>query len=205
MAQVEPVEPFHGTEQNLRFALTMYWDTGTLTWVKGTQGSGGGGGDASAANQVTLIGHVDGIETLLASLDGKVPSLSGGRVPVVAHLTPPSSGGLSTFMASGSDGSTILQATAQEIKATAGQLYAYFIYNPEASVSYVHFYNSTAAGVTVGTTSPKFSLPIPAGAAANVSLVQGAEFTTAISCAATTTAGGNTSPATGVSLVAFYN
>lgn len=74
MAQVEPVEPFHGTEQNLRFSLTMVWDTGTLAWVKGTQGAGGGGGDASAANQVTIIGHVDGIETLLSSIDGNLPS-----------------------------------------------------------------------------------------------------------------------------------
>lgn len=51
MAQVEPVEPFHGTEQNLRFALTMYWDTGTLTWVKGTQGSGGGDGGGTEYTQ----------------------------------------------------------------------------------------------------------------------------------------------------------
>jgi hypothetical protein len=40
--------------------------------------SGGGGGDASAANQLTqiarqdtIIGHVDGLEALLTSLDGK--------------------------------------------------------------------------------------------------------------------------------------
>lgn len=243
MTQVEPVDPFHGTEQNLRFSLTMYWDTNTLEWVKGTQGSGGGGGDASAANQVTG-------NTSLSSIDGKVATaakqdtaqtsfgattdaeatgdgsiiailkrlrtLLSGTLTVASHavtnagtfavqLTPPTSGGLLTFMASGSDGSSILVATAQAIKATAGQLYGYYAYNPEAAVTFVHFYNTAAASVTVGTTNPHFTIPVPAGSAANLSIPQGVEFTNAgWSCAATTTAGGNTAPATGVSLVVWY-
>lgn len=278
MAQVEPVDPFDGREQNLRFSLTMYWDTNTLEWVKGTQGSGGGGGggDASAANQVT--GNAS-----LASIDSKIPALGqalaaastpvvltaaqeaaltppaaitgfatsakqdtaqasfgatndaeatgdgsiiailkrlrtllSGTLTVAAHavtnagtfavqLTPPTSGGLLTFMASGSDGSSILVATAQAIKATAGQMYGYYAYNPEAAVTFVHFYNTAAASVTVGTTSPQMTIAIPAGSAANLSIPQGIEFTNAgWSCAATTTAGGNTAPATGVSLVAWY-
>lgn len=36
---------------------------------------GGSGGDASAANQTTIIGHVDGIETLLTSIAGYVDGL----------------------------------------------------------------------------------------------------------------------------------
>jgi hypothetical protein len=114
-------------------------------------------------------------------------------------------GGLSTFMASGSDGSSILVATAQAIKASAGQMYGYYAYNPEAAVTFVHFYNTAAASVTVGTTNPLFTIAIPAGAAANLSIAQGITFSNAgWSCAATTTAGGNTAPATGVSLVVWY-
>lgn len=47
-------------------------------------GGGGGGGDASAANQLTIIGHVDGIETLigttnttLTTIDGRVDGIEG--------------------------------------------------------------------------------------------------------------------------------
>jgi hypothetical protein len=46
-------------------------------------------GAATGANQSTIIGHVDGIEGLLtaidtdtSSIDGKLPVLSGGRIPV---------------------------------------------------------------------------------------------------------------------------
>lgn len=124
---------------------------------------------------------------------------------IITTLQPHTAGGLSTFMASGSDGSSILVATAQAIKASAGQLYGYYLYNPEAAATFVHFYNTAAASVTVGTTNPLFTVVVPAGAAANLSIPQGITFSNAgWSCAATTTAGGNTAPATGVSLVAWY-
>lgn len=123
----------------------------------------------------------------------------------IVTVQPHTAGGLTTFMASGSDGSTILQATAQAVKASAGQLYGYYAYNPEAAVSFVHFYNVAAASVTVGTTNPLFTIAIPAGSAANLSIPQGILFSNAgWSVAATTTAGGNTAPATGVSLVCWY-
>jgi hypothetical protein len=51
-------------------------------------------GAATEAKQDTLIGHVDGVESLLTaidadtgSIDGKLPALSGGKVPVVGPLT----------------------------------------------------------------------------------------------------------------------
>jgi hypothetical protein len=51
------------------------WDTNALTWVPMEQPGGSGAGDASAANQVTG-------NTSLASIDGKLPALSAGRIPV---------------------------------------------------------------------------------------------------------------------------
>ena len=136
--------------------------------------------------------------------DGGAARMTLDRKQIVT-LQPHTTGGLTTAMFSGSDGSSILVATAQVVKASAGQLYGYYAYNPEAAVSFVHFYNTAAASVTVGTTNPLFTIPIPAGAAANLSIPQGITFSNAgWSVAATTTAGGNTAPATGVSLVAWY-
>jgi hypothetical protein len=120
----------------------------------------------------------------------------------IVTVQPHTAGGATTFMASGSDGSSILVATKQTIKASAGQLYGYYAYNPEAAVTFVHFYNTDT--VTVGTTNPQMTIAIPAGSAANLAIPVGISFSTAISCSATTTAGGNTAPATGVSLVAWY-
>lgn len=132
---------------------------------------------------------------------GNTPNTS----PWLTQNTPATSGGLTTAMFSGSDGSTILVATAQVIKASAGQLYGYYLYNPEAAVTFVHFYNTAQGSVTVGTTNPLFSLAIPAGSAANLMTDTGIPFSNAgWSIAATTTAGGNTAPGTGVSAVVWY-
>lgn len=122
----------------------------------------------------------------------------------VVTTVPHTVAGLSTFMASGSDGSSILVATAQAVKASAGQVYGYYLYNPEAAVTFVHFYNTAQGSVTVGTTNPLFSIQLPAGAAANMTFPFGVAFSTAITIAATTTAGGNTAPSTGVSATIWY-
>jgi len=47
-----------------------------------------GGGDASAANQTTIIGHIDGVETLLTSIDSSNSRLtsSAGRKTVGSAL-----------------------------------------------------------------------------------------------------------------------
>lgn len=144
-----------------------------------------------AANSGVDIGDVD------------VTSISAGTNLIGdVGIQPRTTNGLDTFMASGSDGSSILVATKQTIKASAGKLYGWYIYNPEAAVSFVHIYNTDT--VTVGTTNPQMTLAIPAGSAANVMSDIGITFSTAMSCSATTTAGGNTAPSTGVSAVFFY-
>lgn len=123
----------------------------------------------------------------------------------IVTTQPHTAGGLSTFMASGSDGSTILSNAAQVIKASAGQLYGYYIYNPNSSATFVHFYNTAAGSVTVGTTNPLFTLTIPATSAANLMGTMGVAFSNAgWSIATTTTAGGNSAPATGLDAVVWY-
>ena len=165
----------------------------------------------SLASLPALAAGTNGIGKLTANSgvdigDVDVTSIAAGTNLIGdVGIQPRTSGGLTTFMASGSDGSSILVATAQAVKASAGQLYGYYVYNPEAAVTFLHWYNTAAASVTVGTTNPMMSFAIPAGAAANLSFPAGVVFSNAgWSVAATTTAGGNTAPATGLSLVAWY-
>jgi len=147
-----------------------------------------------AANSGVDIGDVD------------VTSISAGTNLIGdVGVQPRTTNGLDTFMASGSDGSSILVATAQAVKTSAGKVYGYYLYNPEAAVTFVHFYNAGTGSVTVGTTNPLMTLAIPAGSAANLGVNDiGITFGTAITIAATTTAGGNTAPATGVSAVIWF-
>lgn len=90
------------------------------------------------------------------------------------------SGGCSIFR------SLDLDETEEEVKATAGQVYGYYVSNSGAAAAYLKFYNATAASVTVGTTTPVLTLLVPAGAAANVGLPYPVAFSTAITVAATT-------------------
>lgn len=180
-----------------------------------------GSGNATGALRVELANNGTGLVGLNAGSNaiGKLAANSGvdiGDVDVTSisagtnligdvGVQPRTTNGLDTFMASGSDGSSILVATAQSVKGSAGKVYGYYLYNPEAAVTFVHFYNTASGSVTVGTTNPLFTLPVPAGSAANLGVNDiGITFGTAITIAATTTAGGNTAPATGVSAVIWY-
>jgi hypothetical protein len=93
---------------------------------------------------------------------------------------PHASGGLSIFR------SLDLDETEEDIKTSAGQLYGYYFYNAAASARYLKFYNATAANVTVGTTTPVLTIPVPATTAGHVSFEHGIAFGTAISAAVTT-------------------
>lgn len=124
--------------------------------------------------------------------------------PVFVTVTPSTTGGWSTFMASAADGSTALVATAQAVKASAGLLGGWYISNPNTSSAFVEIWDVASGSVTVGTTNPKILLEIPASSAANVEFTNGINFGTAITIAATTTAGGNTAPSTGLNANFFY-
>ena len=77
-----------------------------------------------------------------------------------------------------------LGLTAVAVKATAGQLWWYFITNQHATLfRYIHFYDLAQADVTVGTTVPKLTFAFPSAAAANVAL-EGINFDVAITVAA---------------------
>jgi hypothetical protein len=120
-------------------------------------------------------------------------------------LTPTTTGGLSVGNFTGGDTYTALTNSAQVIKASAGNLYGYYMYNPNATVAYVMIYNIAAASVTVGTSTAQMVFAIPAGAAANVNFPYPITFSNAgWSIAAATTAAGNTAPTTALDVMVYY-
>lgn len=99
---------------------------------------------------------------------------------------------------------TALSNTKQQIKGSAGQLGGYMIGNPGAAWSYVQIFDAPSASVTVGTTTPTLSLPIPPGGAANAFSDCGTTFASGITIAATTTEAGSAAPSTALTFNGFY-
>lgn len=122
-----------------------------------------------AANSGVDIGDVDVLS--IASGTNKIGDVGLGTR---------TSGGLSIFR------SLDLDETEEEVKATFGQLYWYHFANLASSLRYLKFYNATAAGVTVGSTPPVMTIPLPKESAGHVPIPQGFAFSTAITVAATT-------------------
>jgi len=94
-----------------------------------------------------------------------------------------------------------------QIKGTAGQVYWIAAFNLATAVRYLKFYNATAASVTVGSTTPDLTFPIPTqnasanGAGFVLSIPNGIAFSTAITIAATTGVADDNSGAPGTNEV----
>jgi len=89
-----------------------------------------------------------------------------------------------------------------EVKATAGQVYWIHAINSTAAPLFLKFYDLAAASVTVGTTVPDLTFPVPGnadsdGAGFTLSIPNGIEFGTGITIAATTGVADNDSGAPG--------
>lgn len=86
-----------------------------------------------------------------------------------------------------------------EVRAVGCQVYWIHAVTVDATPVYLQLYNKTAANVTVGTTVADLTFLIPSSGDANgrgfvLSIPNGIEFDTALTIAATTTAGGSTGP-----------
>jgi hypothetical protein len=88
------------------------------------------------------------------------------------------------------------------VKASAGNLYGYHIYNPNSVVAYVQLFNLGSGSVTLGSTTPTAVLVVPANGGLDTQPGLPIGFGTAITAAATTTATGSTALAS--SLVANF-
>lgn len=98
--------------------------------------------------------------------------------------------------------------TEDAVKASAGTLLGYYFANLDASNwHYVRYYNATTANVTVGSTTPVMTIPIPPNSAGHIWLGEGIAFDTAITVAATTGVADNDTGAPGANEVvvnSFY-
>lgn len=132
----------------------------------------------------------------------RTDDVGGAQYQIIKKATPlegQAALGVSVFR------DTALSNTDVAVKATAGQVFGYHIYNPNASDVFVHLYNATTANVTVGTTTPRLTLVVPAGGILDApSIEYPVDFDTAITAAATTTVGGSTAPTTSLLTEILY-
>jgi hypothetical protein len=148
---------------------------------------GGGGiaqghGTATGALRVELPTDGTGVVGLAAgaNLVGKVgidqttPGTTNGVTPV-----PATSGGptLSRVKSAASTNAT-------NLKASAGQVYGWALFNTTSSAKFLKFYNK-ASSPTVGTDTPVMTIPIPANGGTNIEFSMGMPFGTGIAYAIT--------------------
>lgn len=88
-----------------------------------------------------------------------------------------------------------LDETAVTVKLAPGHVGGYHLWNDSAAVLYVKLYDALIGDVTVGTTTPRMTIGLPATGGAVVDFEGGIFFETAISAAATTDVDGNAAPA----------
>jgi hypothetical protein len=126
--------------------------------------------------QITKIGV--GIEGAITFVSDSNPM----PIKVVAQTT----GGLESWR------DIDLGATGQNIKAAAGQVKGWYIYNKSISERYIKFYDKAIAP-TVGTDTPKLTIALPPQSASNVNYADGIQFSNGIGIGATKgVADGNT-------------
>lgn len=130
-------------------------------------------GAATSANQTTIIGHVDGIEALLTTIDADTGgiltavqtidnAISGNEMQVdVLTSALPSGAATSALQAAATSHYRNIDANAEaEIKGSAGTMYWLHVMNLTAAKAYVHLYDATAANVNPGTTVPNYTFPV---------------------------------------------
>lgn len=180
VAQIRLDTPVSGANLSASGDYTQFIaDSFGKTWVTGTYAEDLAhvAGEAIVGNGVrridtpaTSAGTSGDWATMDASAEGALWTTN----------TPTTTGGCTIFR------TLDLDETEEEVKATAGNVYGYYFYNAATSVRYLKFYNATAASVSVGTTTPVLTFPLPASAAGHISFGFPVGFATAICVAATT-------------------
>lgn len=175
------------------------------TWVSGTVPED----TAHVAGEALTVQGQRRIDTLATSTGSSGDwgtanqSAEGGAWTTLAGTATPN--GLLVGNFTSGDTYTALTNSAQAIKASAGNMYGYYIYNPNATATYVLIYNIAAASVTVGTSTATLVFCIPATSGANLMFPVPIPFSNAgWSIAAATTGGGNSAPSTALEAMIWY-
>lgn len=161
--------------------IPMKWhDNGDSTFspVFFDGGSSGGGTSAVNVSQVGGVAVSRGAGNADTGTLRVVLPFDQGVIPTSA--IPTTIGGLliSRTLSAATTNST-------NVKGSVGQVYGWYLFNANAAVRYLKLYNKATAP-TVGTDTPVMTIPIPAGAAANVEYANGIAFATGIGLALTT-------------------
>ena len=168
-------------------------------WAEvGLGGGAGSGGDASAANQTTIIGHVDGLEGGIgaaadaAATAGSTGSLSAKLRLMTTQLNSilASTGFIFAGSTGGANSLAYISAGATEdehaVCTSACNLYSISATNINAAVRYLKCENDTAAGTAPGTDTPELRFAIPGattGGGTNPTLPpSGLFFSTGLTC-----------------------
>jgi len=155
------------------------------------------GSALSAASEPVVIASDQAAVAVTVSGVATASNQTGGGQKT--QVVPATSGGIPS-VATGSIGNV-----ATTVKTTAGQVYGWYFYNNNATMSYVQFFNTVTGSTTVGSTAPVYSLGVPANGGANVFLPHGITHSSAITIAITTTRAGSTSPTNTVDYNVFYD
>lgn len=139
--------------------------------------------------------------TIASDSTGQVALATGSATVGNVGLAPRTSGGLTPYhlVSAATTNATV-------VKASAGQLYGYYIYNNATSMRKVAFHN-TASAPTAGA-SIFFTVNLPASSAANVEFTMGIPFSAGIAFTTVTdnTDAGATAVAVGdLTINLFYN
>jgi hypothetical protein len=176
------------------------WDEtnrAAVNTISGQVGVAGGSGTVGATTQrvtlatdVALPAGTNAIGKLTANTgvdigDVDVTSISAGANLIGdVGIQGRTSGGLTMWR------DVDLDETAVVVKASAGQIYTIIAINLKATTLYLQLYDVAQGSVTVGTTTPDLTIPLPAnsttGAGVAISIPQGIAFATAITAACTT-------------------
>jgi len=125
---------------------------------------------------------------------------------LLATVQATTAGGVSTYAALGGTGNALLTNSTVLVTAGMHNLYSVDFYNSNAFIAYVQIFDAaSAAAVTLGTTAPKLSYPVPAGGWWDKNLADiGASFVNGIVAAATATSTGSLAPSSGVQAHFYY-
>lgn len=100
--------------------------------------------------------------------------------------------------------------TAQAVKTSGGRIHAIAVANKNNADAFIQFFDTAAASVTVGTTTPVFSILVPKGDGTlygqfDTTFTFPVKFNAAITYACTTTPTGSGDPSTGLTVNIFYS
>jgi len=161
---------------------------------------------AEVGNPVQMGGSVDDTSPTAAGEGDvrRIRSTPEGNLIVEVYRDNVSQFGASTLFDSDGDN------TAQAVKTSAGTLWALEVSNPNSADGYLQLFDVATGSVTVGSTTPKLSLLVPAGdgtkdGAMDKLYAMGINFATAITYACTTTPTGSGDPSTGLIVNVVYS